>query len=223
MNKTRIEWCDATLNPVVGCTFNCEYCYARKMNQRFNWIEDFHKPQFFPERLQKLESKKPQVVFMNSLSDIADWKEEWLLQTYRAISQNMQHRYLFLTKRSGDVIKKVQKNVYLALEIVKTHPQVMIGQTVDTQSRYDNSIYADFLSIEPILEPIIIKKDEIELLKWVIIGAETGNRKEKVTPKKEWIDDIVTVCDAAGVPVFMKNSLIGITDEMRRETPWVAK
>ena len=30
MNKTKIEWCDSTLNSVVGCTYGCPYCYARK-------------------------------------------------------------------------------------------------------------------------------------------------------------------------------------------------
>ena len=35
MNKTKIEWCDMTWNPVTGCLHNCEYCYARKIAQRF--------------------------------------------------------------------------------------------------------------------------------------------------------------------------------------------
>lgn len=32
MKKTKIEWCDSTVNTVVGCTHSCEYCYARKLN-----------------------------------------------------------------------------------------------------------------------------------------------------------------------------------------------
>lgn len=35
MNKTKIEWCDSTWNPVTGCLHNCEYCYARKIAERF--------------------------------------------------------------------------------------------------------------------------------------------------------------------------------------------
>jgi len=60
--------------------------------------------------------------------------------------------------------------------------------------------------------------------RWIIIGAETGNRKGKVVPEKEWID---TICEAAVITdaaVFMKDSLIPIVGEenMRREFPWKA-
>lgn len=58
MKSTKIEWCDATVNPVVGCTKGCAYCYARRLNQRFQWIEDFSIPQFFPGRLRQLSTKK---------------------------------------------------------------------------------------------------------------------------------------------------------------------
>ena len=33
-----------------------------------------------------------------------------------------------------------------------------------------------------------IIEDRLHCFDWVIIGAETGNRKGKVVPKKEWID-----------------------------------
>lgn len=35
MNKTKIEWCDSTWNPVTGCLHGCEYCYARGIAERF--------------------------------------------------------------------------------------------------------------------------------------------------------------------------------------------
>lgn len=35
MNKTKIEWCDSTWNPVTGCFHGCEYCYARGIAERF--------------------------------------------------------------------------------------------------------------------------------------------------------------------------------------------
>lgn len=35
MNKSKIEWCDHTWNPITGCRHNCSYCYARRMTARF--------------------------------------------------------------------------------------------------------------------------------------------------------------------------------------------
>lgn len=35
MNKTKIEWCDSTWNPVTGCKHDCPYCYARRIAERF--------------------------------------------------------------------------------------------------------------------------------------------------------------------------------------------
>lgn len=53
------------------------------------------------------------------------------------------------------------------------------------------------------------------------IGAETGNSKNKVAPKREWIDDIVDACEDYGTPVFMKESLRELMgDDFRQEFPW---
>ncbi|MBR6569504.1 MAG: DUF5131 family protein [Clostridia bacterium] len=58
---------------------------------------------------------------------------------------------------------------------------------------------------------------------WIILGAESGNRKNKVTPRREWIDSIVQICDERSVPVFMKESLRGLMgDDFRQEFPWEA-
>ena len=222
MNKTKIEWCDSTLNPVVGCTYGCKYCYARKMNTRFKWIEDFSKPKFFPERLEQLKSKKPKIIFMNSMSDIADWEDEWILETFTAIDCNLRHRYLFLTKRIDSFVNKLLFNQTISDLAFSLHPFIFIGSSVDTQKQLDSNFYnANFYSIEPILEQISFDADRLEKAKWVIIGAETGNRKDKVVPKKEWIDTIVEDCNEIGIPVFMKDSLIPIIGEenMLREFP----
>ena len=56
---------------------------------------------------------------------------------------------------------------------------------------------------------------------WVVIGAETGNHKDRVTPEREWIDAIVEECDYYGTPVFMKESLRALMgDDFRQEFPW---
>ncbi len=198
MKKTKIDWCDSTLNTVVGCKNNCPYCYARKLNDRFGFVEKWNEPQFFPERLEQLKSKKGKSIFMNSMSDIMYWEKDWFQQFYKAIIDNPQHNYILLTKSTSFYIPNKPKNVYL-------------GATIDNQSKANVTwihMY-DFLSIEPLLEPINLKENLLNntCLKQVIIGAETGNRKDKVVPKKEWIDNIVKQCDEHKIRVFMKESL----------------
>jgi len=56
--------------------------------------------------------------------------------------------------------------------------------------------------------------------KWIIVGAETGNRQGKI-PKREWIQKIVDDCRFAKIPVFLKNNLAGIWGEpLIQEFPW---
>jgi protein gp37 len=209
MKKTKIDWCDCTINPVIGCPRGCIYCYARKINDRFKWIEDWGKPQFFQKRLIALyETKKTKSIFMNSMSDIAYWENDWTKFVFDVMKENPQHKYIFLTKNDSF------KRPYF-------YPQfqnVFIGKTITSGTYYSgfNDKYFDFLSIEPILSEINI--NGFGGVRQVIIGAETGNRKGKVVPQKEWINKIVEDCDKAKVRVFMKSSLKEIMgDDFRQD------
>ena len=227
MNNTKIDWCDCTVNPVIGCKNGCKYCYAERLNKRFHYIPNWKCPQFRPEKLKQFYSKKPRSIFIDSMSDIGTWEQEWFNAVAKAMSENPQHKYIALTKRLDGL------NSRCALTTVGIIPNFYVGISVTTQKQadsaprqirsmndYDGALPPDFYSIEPILEPITISADRMPDL--LIIGAETGNRKGKVIPQKEWIDNLVRQADAQESTVFMKGSLCEImgADFRQDRLPW---
>jgi protein gp37 len=263
MNKTKIEWCDGTWNPVTGCMNSCEYCYARRIANRFagsgnisqdglhvlrnpmccavkpdhegneNTRRDNYpfgfEPTYHRYRLKELlELKKPQNIFVCSMADLfGDWvPDQWIQEILAVCNMAKRHNYLFLTKNPGRYIRSTQYpmdyrgNMWFGTTINNNHD--MEDRGMDLYYFKMKSRCKIFLSIEPIQEGIRPNRiDNVRYVDWVIIGAETGNRKEKMIPKKEWIDSIVDACNRYGVPVLMKDSLIDIVGEehMIREFP----
>lgn len=216
MNKSKIEWCDMTWNPVTGCLHGCEYCYARKIANRFRGNFD---PKLHEERLSEPQKiKKPKNIFVCSMADLfGEWvPDEWIKKVFDACEKAPQHRYLFLTKNPMR---------YYKLQSLGDLPlQHFYGTTVTNGSPeyYSNEFHWSYLSIEPILgEAKIDKRPQKGLPHWVIIGAETGNSKNKIVPKREWIEEIRDICKRDNVPLFMKNSLSEIWGKpLIQEFPW---
>lgn len=278
MNKTKIEWCDSTWNPVTGCLHDCEYCYARKIANRFGSLNKmiesaaaegidlddtyFRNPDYFsvlevPIRddngkikpyptgfyptFHKYRLDEPQkwknsrTIFVCSMADLfGEWvPDEWIEMVFEVCAKAPQHRYLFLTKNPARYLKLVKQG---KISMLNTYPNMWfgtsltkisdIGRVLDIFQIISRGVNT-FISMEPLLEDISPYEDWEELIyykyvDWVIIGAETGNRKNKVVPPKKWIDNIVEDCDFNDISVFMKDSLIPIVGEenMRREFPW---
>lgn len=223
MKKTKIDWCDCTINPVVGCQNGCKYCYGEKINCRFHIVKNWKQPEYFPERLKQFESKKPKSVFIDSMSDIGCWRQEWYDEVMNAIGNNAQHRYIALTKRPDGFLAN---NTSYAARRGRLIRNFFVGVSVTSKlsfAHYGSVLhYFDFLSIEPLLAPVGLIDWAINQrtsnIKLLIIGAETGTRADKVIPQKEWVDDIVSQADAAGVSVFMKDSLRAIMgDDFRQD------
>jgi len=272
MNKTKIEWCDQTWNPVTGCMHGCPYCYARKLVCRFGgkydnagtaskihelegqWKKITKKgrlkkapypfgfePSFHKYKLDEPTTyKKPQNIFVCSMADLfGDFiPDEWIQEVLNACKKAPQHRYLFLTKnykRYDDLIsKKVLPSII--------NPHYYFGHSITTQNdsndlrdwilygsrqkpEYKNNYWVKtFMSVEPLQGDINLNLKSYPV-EWVIIGAETGNRKNKIIPERGWIESIVRQCHSETghpfVQVFMKDSLKDIWGEpLIREYPW---
>lgn len=76
--RSKIEWTDATWNPVMGCTpvsEGCQHCYALRMIRRYvgypGWPKVPNEVRFFPERLDEpLRSRRPRRIFVCSIADL---------------------------------------------------------------------------------------------------------------------------------------------------------
>lgn len=164
--------------------------------------------------------KQPRNIFVCSMADLfGSWVPlEWIQEVFEACRKAPQHRYLFLTKNP-----KRYSNLYKE-GVLPVGDGFWYGTTTTkpgspffhVMMRDDNP--NTFISIEPLLKPF----GEIKAFpKWVIIGAETGNREGKTIPSKGWVDEIAQQARAWKVPVFMKESLRGIMgDDFRQEFPW---
>lgn len=274
MNRSKIDWCDFSWNPITGCRHDCTYCYARKQSRRFCgdvrlnkassqlqkqddlWIleESFKNinnkviplPVGFEPTLHRYrmsmpqEKKLPANIFVGSMADVfGEWvPDEWIAEVFEACNAAPWHNYLFLTKNP----KGMPLNSFIYTGTTDKHSDnYWFGMSATNQEslergyKHFTNIHGNtFLSIEPLHEPINLSHIDtgnviynitksmgyyvgsgrnVQNPKWVIIGAETGSRKGKVIPKREWIAEIVDHCQSAAVPVFMKDNLKNVWGE----------
>ncbi len=214
-DQTRIEWTDATWNPIRGCTKispGCAHCYAETFAERFRGVPGHPYEQGFdlrtvPGKLaEPLRWRSSRMVFVNSMSDLfhVDVTEDYIREVVRVMLVADWHTYQVLTKRSERMRELLQGPLRDAAEA----PQIWWG--VSVENRRDGLPRVDalraspartrFLSIEPLLEDL----GELDLsgIHWVIAGGESGPGARPMRP--EWIESIRDQCRASGVPFFFK-------------------
>ena len=165
---------------------------------------------------------------MCSMADLfGEWvPDDWIIDVLNACRLAPQHRYLFLTKNPDRYDELEDKDI-----ITDKDTNFWLGSTVTVETRdklhYNKALHT-FQSCEPMLAPWPPagtpnpeSMREGYMPEWVIFGAETGNRKDKVVPEKAWVDNAVQMCRNMKAKVFMKESLRGIMGaDFVQEFPW---
>jgi len=204
-----IEWTESTWNPVTGCTKispGCSHCYAERMSLRLRAMGQSNYANGFQVALHQavlnlpLRWKKPQMIFVNSMSDLfhEDVPTAFIRRVFDIMLQADWHRFQVLTKRS-------QRLMQLAPQLPWA-PHIWMGVSVEKQEylfRVEHlrrsGAHVKFLSAEPLLGPLRL---DLRGIDWVIVGGESGP-KARAT-EKSWVTEIRDQCKAAGVPFFFK-------------------
>ncbi len=221
--NTKIEWADATVNHWAGCTKvspACDNCYAERMAGRLwkvQWGAGAARRQFISARdmLEALDRKAQRIgkklrVFHNSLSDMFDNEvpDGWRMDAFKIMADTPNLQHLVLTKRIGNVRHYTQHDG-LAFDLMGDG-SVWLGATVVNQEEADRDIpkllavpaAKRFLSIEPMLGPMLLQEHALSRIDWVIVGGESGPGARPMSP--DWARSIRDQCEEAGVPFLMK-------------------
>ena len=182
-------------------------------------------PTYHRYRLKDLDKwkghrKGNQNVFVGAMADIwGEWvPEEWILDILLECEKRQNNNYLFLTKNPQRMCDFVNKGM------LPEEDNFWYGTTITrkTDRRFQGRLrHHTFVSIEPLLENLDMGLGSLGSCEWVIIGAETGHRRDKVVPDIKWVDNILEAAAITRIPVFMKDSMIPIVgkENMRREFP----
>lgn len=215
MTKTKIPWCDYTINPVKGlCPMACPYCYARRMYKRFKWNPEIR---FDEDTMRETlyKTKTGDKIFMGSTMELfGDWvKFDWCVRILDYVRMYPSRIFIFLTKQP-------QNMVYWS----PFPDNCIVGVSIDGTPR---TSFTDFdlvrarrkiISYEPLLAPVT---DTLHLIHnlgidGVILGSQTQPIKH---PKPGWVKEIIDTADEIGITVFVKEPLASHLNIHRKELP----
>lgn len=220
MGRTKIEWTNATWNPVRGCSVlseGCRNCYAMKLAHRFSgegaaydgltrlgrhgpvWTGDVR---LVEEHLEDpLHWRDGRLVFVNSMADLFHEKvpTRFIERVFEVMRSAPQHQFQVLTKRSRRLRELAPSLAF---------PQnVWMGVSVESAAEIDRirdlqavQCSVRFLSVEPLLGPI--PNLPLEGIHWVIAGGESGAGARPM--EAAWVRSIRIQCRRARVPFFFK-------------------
>lgn len=208
--QSRIEWTESTWNPLTGCTKispGCKHCYAERMAKRLhamgqpNYVNGF-KLTMHEHVLEKpLEWKTPQVIFVNSMSDLfhKDVPLEFIKRVFDVMKRAHWHQFQVLTKRSErlrDLSPYLEwaDNIWMGVSVENEKYIYRIDDLRKTGAKIK------FLSVEPLIGPL--PKINLKGINWVIVGGESGPGARPL--EREWVVGVRDQCLKSKVPFFFK-------------------
>lgn len=208
--SSTIEWTESTWNPLTGCTKispGCKFCYAERMAHRLqamgqpNYANGFKLTLHDHVVTAPLSWKKPQMIFVNSMSDLfhKDVPFEFIERVFSVMEQASWHTFQVLTKRSERLLELDSQihwpaNVWMGVSVERNDYTFRVDHLRKTHA------VVKFLSLEPLLGPL--PDLDLHNIDWAIVGGESGPGARPL--KKEWVLDIRNQCQAVGVPFFFK-------------------
>lgn len=214
-SNSKIEWTDATWNPVRGCTKispGCKHCYAETFAERFRGVKGHPYEQGFDLRLvpEKLTEpftwRSPKLVFVNSMSDLFQdgVPDSYIEAVCHVMVAARWHTFQVLTKRAERLKELLGGRLLFAAE------QDHIWWGVSTEDRkyglprigrlQESPARVRFLSIEPLLEDL--GAFDLSGISWAIVGGESGPGARPM--REEWVISVRDQCRKYHVPFFFK-------------------
>jgi protein gp37 len=208
--NSAIEWTESTWNPMTGCTkisLGCKNCYAERMAKRLQAIgqtkyKNGFKLTLHPNMLNvPLTWKKPQMIFVNSMSDIfhEDAPTDFIKSIFDMMAEAHWHIFQVLTKRSERLLEiaddlKWKSNIWMGVTVESAEYVYRIEHLRQSPAK------VKLLSLEPLLGPL--PELNLDGINWVIVGGESGPKARIM--RKEWVSDIKDQCERANISFFFK-------------------
>lgn len=227
--ESKIQWTDATWNPWHGCkkvSPGCKFCYMYRDKDRYG-LDPTVVARSKTKFREPLSWKEPRLVFTCSWSDFfIDEADAWRAEAWEVIRATPQHTYQILTKRPERILE------HLPPDWGDGYNNVWIGVSIESRAQAGPRLWhlaqvpakVRFVSVEPLLGWVDLGLDAYlagpdglvdwstarrisDLIQWVIVGGESGNESGQWRYRPceiRWIEYIVSQCQQAGVPVFVK-------------------